>query len=91
MAEYTLSSVKRDAEIEINQIEPTPTLLRGGYQIRITSHGPKPARTAITVDQDGLAELLVHILSGDHNLLRDVRQRLLTGGQRIPEDRLPTG
>jgi hypothetical protein len=91
MADYTLSSVNRDAEIEINQIEPTPTLPRGGYQIRITSHDPNPARTAITVEQDDLAELLGRILSGDHSLLRDVRQRLLTGGQRILEDMAPTG
>jgi hypothetical protein len=83
MAEHTLSSIDKDAEIEINQIEPTRTLARGGYQIRITSHDPKPARTAITVDHDGIADLLCRVLSGDRSLLTDVRHKLLTHGQKI--------
>jgi hypothetical protein len=76
MSEYTLVSIDRNAEIEINRIEPTSTLLSGGYQIRITSHEPKPARTAITVDQDGFAELLYRILASDDSLRRDVTAKL---------------
>ena len=45
MPEHNLPSIDAIAEIEINRIEPTPTLLRGGYQIRITVHDPKPERT----------------------------------------------
>jgi hypothetical protein len=76
MPAYTLSSIDGNAEVEINRIVPTPTLPRGGYQIRITSHDPKPARTAITIDHDGFAEFLYRLLSDDDSLQKDVRQKL---------------
>ena len=76
MPAYTLSGIDGNAEVEINRIEPTPALLRGGYQIRITSHDPKPARTAITIDHDGFAEFLYRLLSDDDSLQTYVRQKL---------------
>lgn len=83
MAEHTLSSIDGDAAVEINQIESTRTLPRGGYQVRITSHDPKPARMVITVDHDGIADLLCRVLLGDHSLLTDVRHKLFVHGQKI--------
>ena len=76
MPAYTISGIDGNAEVEINRIVPTLALLRGGYQIRITSHDPKPARTAITIDHDGFAELLYRLLSDDDSLQKDLRQRL---------------
>ena len=91
MPDDPLSSIDGNAEIEVNQIESTPTLLKGGYQVRITSLDPKPARAAITVDHDGFAELLYRILSDDDSLRTDVRQKLFTREQKILEDMPPTG
>lgn len=86
-----LLSIDGNAEIEINRIEPTPTLPRGGYQIRITAHDPEPKRTAITVDYNGFAELLYSVLSGDDSLRTDVRQKLLpVSGRFWRTCRLPT-
>ena len=91
MPECTLSGTDGNAAIEVNRIESTPTLLKGGYQVRITSYDPKPARTAITVDHDGFAELLYRILSDDDGLRTDVRQRLFTRERKILEDMPPAG
>jgi hypothetical protein len=73
-----LPGIDGNAEIEINRIEPTPTLLRGGYQIRITVLDPQPKRTAITVDHDGFTELLYRVLLDDDSLRTDVKQKLFT-------------
>ena len=88
---HNLPSIDGNAEMEINRIEPTPTLLRGGYQIRITVHDPEPKRTVITVGHDGFAELLYGVLSDDDSLRTDVRQKLFTRERKIREDMPPTG
>jgi len=76
MPEHNLSGVDSNAGIEINRIEPAPTLPRGGYQIRITVLDPEPRRAAITVDHDGFAGLLYRVLLGDDSLRTDVTQKL---------------
>jgi hypothetical protein len=86
-----LPGIDTIAEIEINRIEPTPTLLRGGYQIRITVLDPQPKRTAITVDHDGFAELLYRVLLDDDSLRTDVRQKLSTRKRKFLEDTPPPG
>ncbi|HEX6453274.1 MAG TPA: hypothetical protein VF060_27905 [Trebonia sp.] len=86
-----LLSVDGTAEIEINRIEPTPTLPKGGYQIRITAHDPEPKRSVITVDHDGFAEFLFHVLSDDDSLRTDVRQKLFTRERKTLEDMPPSG
>ena len=91
MSEYNLPSIDANAEIEINRIEATPTLLRGGYQIRITVHDPEPERTVITVDHDGFAELLYRVLLDDDSLRTDVRQKLFTRERKILEGMPPAG
>ena len=80
MPEHNLSSIDGNAEVEINRIQPTPTLLRGGYQIRITVQDPEPRRTAITIDHDGFADLLTGILADDEQLRITVRQALFKRG-----------
>jgi hypothetical protein len=86
-----LSGIDASAEMEINRIEPAPTLPTGGYQIRITVLDPEPKRAAITVDHDGFAGLLCRILSDDDSLRTDVTQKLSTRERKTTEDLPPTG
>ena len=91
MSEHNLSGIDTNAGIEINRIEPTPTLPRGGYQIRITVLDPEPKRAAITVDHDGFAGLLCRILLDDDSLRTDVTQKLPTREAKTTQDAPPAG